>query len=57
MPLLVQGLLEQLPTEGEWSRAQADRWLEVARQIFDVAYKIDAPTSGQGELSDPSPDP
>jgi hypothetical protein len=40
LPLLIQGLLEQLPSGGEWTREAADKWLELARLTFDLVYKI-----------------
>ena len=41
LPLLIQGLLEQLPHERRWSRAQADKWLELAKLTFEVVYDFD----------------
>jgi hypothetical protein len=41
LPLLIQGLLEQLPREGEWTRSKADQWLELARLTIDVVYQLD----------------
>jgi hypothetical protein len=50
LPLLIQGLLEQLPTTDTWSRAEANKWLELARLTFDVVYKIpDDPKGGDSD--------
>lgn len=43
LPLLIQGLLQQLPTEGDWSRDEADAWLELAEKVFQVVYKLPPP--------------
>jgi hypothetical protein len=51
LPLLVQGLLEQLPVSGSWTRREADDWLELARLTFNVVYKIppeDGKAGGHG---------
>ena len=49
LPLLVQGLLEQLPTSGSWNRREADDWLELARLTFNVVYKIPPEKGRVGE--------
>lgn len=50
LPLLIQGLLEQLPRNGEWSRAGADKWLELAKLTFEVVYDFnDATREGAPE--------
>ncbi len=41
LPLLIQGLLEQLPHDRRWTRAQAQRWLKLAEMTFDVVYDLD----------------
>ena len=38
IPLLLQGLVEQLPTDRQWTRAEARLWLAAAERIFDVLY-------------------
>lgn len=44
LPMLVQGLVEKLPTDGEsWSAAEAEQWLEIARPAFAYAYTFDYP--------------
>ena len=45
LPLLVEGLVEKLPGDGEsWSAAEAEQWLEIARPAFAYAYTFDYPT-------------
>lgn len=46
LPLLIQGLLEQLPQDRQWTRAQAQQWLRLAEMTFDVVYDL-----GPDELS------
>lgn len=46
LPLLIQGLLEQLPSDGKWTRAQARAWLQMAALAFDVVYELD-PNDGR----------
>jgi hypothetical protein len=40
LPLLIQGLLEQLPSDGTWTRGQARTWLQMAALAFDVVYDL-----------------
>lgn len=40
LPLLVQGLLEQLPQDRTWTRAKADKWLQMAKMTFEVVYDL-----------------
>lgn len=40
LPLLIQGLLEQLPSDGTWTRSQARTWLQMAALAFDVVYDL-----------------
>jgi hypothetical protein len=40
LPLLIQGLLEQLPQDRRWTRAQAQQWLKLAEMTFDVVYDL-----------------
>lgn len=40
LPLLIQGLLEQLPSDRAWTRAQARNWLRMAAMAFDVVYDL-----------------
>ncbi len=45
-PLLIQGLLQQLPTDGHWTRLQAQKWLKLAEMTFELVYDLgpdDAP--------------
>jgi hypothetical protein len=37
-PLLIQGLLQQLPTDGHWTRPQAQKWLQLAEMTFEMVY-------------------
>jgi hypothetical protein len=47
LPMLVQGLVEKLPADGEsWSAAEAKQWLEIARPAFAYAYSFDYPAEG-----------
>jgi hypothetical protein len=39
-PLLIQGLLQQLPTDGRWTRAQAQKWLKLAEMTFELVYDL-----------------
>lgn len=42
LPLLVQGLVEQLPPAGSiWPEEQRAKWLELAGQVFNVVYRGD----------------
>lgn len=41
LPLLIQGLLEQLPSDSKWTRSQARAWLQMAALAFDVVYELD----------------
>lgn len=47
LPLLVQGLLQQLPTGSAWSREGVESWITLARNIFDVVYDL-PPKDGDG---------
>lgn len=40
LPLLIQGLLEQLPQDGRWTRAQAKKWLQMAEMTFEIVYDL-----------------
>jgi hypothetical protein len=39
-PLLIQGLLQQLPTDGQWTRPQAKKWLKLAEMTFELVYDL-----------------
>jgi hypothetical protein len=39
-PLLIQGLLQQLPTDGHWTRLQAQKWLKLAEMTFELVYDL-----------------
>lgn len=39
-PLLIQGLLQQLPTDGHWTRPQAKKWLKLAEMTFELVYDL-----------------
>jgi hypothetical protein len=39
-PLLIQGLLQQLPTDGRWTRTAAKKWLQLAEMTFEVVYDL-----------------
>jgi hypothetical protein len=53
LPLLIQGLLEQLPQDHRWTRVQARQWLKLAELTFDLVYDLD-PDGGD---SAPGPEP
>lgn len=57
LPLLIRGVIEQLPDDGKWTRSQVENWLKMAELAFDVAYEIeeDMPrrTSGSGGGAQP----
>lgn len=40
LPLLIQGLLEQLPQDGHWTRARAKKWLQMAEMTFEIVYEL-----------------
>ena len=40
LPLLIQGLLEQLPKDGRWTAAKKKTWLDMADMTFDLVYEI-----------------
>jgi len=42
LPLLIRGLLEQLPRDGVWTRPQARSWLQMAAMAFEVVYDLGA---------------
>jgi hypothetical protein len=50
LPLLIQGLLEQLPPDRIWTRTQARTWLRMAALAFDVVYDL-GPDDGDALLS------
>jgi hypothetical protein len=41
LPLLIQGLLEQLPRDHQWTRAKAEKWLDLARLTFEIVYEFE----------------
>lgn len=41
LPLLIQGLLEQLPKDGRWTSTRKKQWLEMASLTFDLVYAVD----------------
>jgi hypothetical protein len=47
LPMLIQGLLQELPRGSTWDRESADRWLNLAKLTFEMVY--DFP-------SDPAPE-
>jgi hypothetical protein len=48
LPLLIQGLLQELPRGKAWTRAQAKRWLDLAGLTFEMVYDFeDEPASGE----------
>jgi hypothetical protein len=47
LPLLVQGLLQQLPND-KWDRDGVEAWIKLARNIFDVVYDLPPATPGSG---------
>ncbi|HEX4188964.1 MAG TPA: hypothetical protein VHY83_13800 [Solirubrobacteraceae bacterium] len=50
-PLLIQGLLQQLPTDGRWTRGQAQKWLKLAEMTFELVYDL-GPDDGSFQPSD-----
>lgn len=40
LPLLIQGLLQQLPEGDEWTREGVDAWLDLAEKVFQVVYSV-----------------
>jgi hypothetical protein len=38
LPLLIQGLLQELPRGSTWDRESADRWLNLAKLTFEMVY-------------------
>lgn len=61
MPLLLQGLLAELPRGGNWNWADASRWLAYAEATFEMVYEFEDEKparrrSPNGERSHPSPD-
>ena len=40
LPLLIQGLLQQLPPGDVWTAPEMETWLTLARNVFQVVYKI-----------------
>lgn len=53
-PLLIQGLLKQLPPEGAaWDRGKAENWLGIARMTFEMVYDF----GGDPPTGPPSPNP
>jgi|GEM_PF-5963700 len=51
LPLLIQGLLEQLPRDRRWTKAKADKWLDLARMTFDIVYDLDEGARPEPELA------
>jgi hypothetical protein len=49
LPLLIQGLLQELPRGSSWNREAADRWLNLAKLTFEMVYEF--------EPEPPSPQP
>jgi hypothetical protein len=43
IPLLIQGLLQQLPSGKHWTRAKAESWLALAKLTFELVYEFDQP--------------
>jgi hypothetical protein len=41
LPLLIQGLLQELPRGSTWDRASADRWLNLAKLTFEMVYDFE----------------
>lgn len=37
----LQGLIQELPEDGRWSKTQRDRWLEMARLTVDMLYETE----------------
>lgn len=41
LPLLIQGLLQELPRGSTWNRESADRWLNLAKLTFEMVYEFE----------------
>ncbi len=41
LPLLIQGLLQELPRGSTWDRESADRWLNLAKLTFEMVYEFE----------------
>ncbi len=41
LPLLIQGLLQELPRGSTWNREAADRWLNLAKLTFEMVYEFE----------------
>lgn len=46
LPLLIQGLLQELPRGSAWDRESADRWLNLAKLTFEMVYDFPPEPSG-----------
>jgi hypothetical protein len=40
LPLLIQGLLQQLPEDNTWTREGVNAWLDLAEKVFQVVYGV-----------------
>ena len=47
VPLLLQGLIQELPSGPTWTRAKAEKWIDLAKLTFEVVYDFD-PDDGRG---------
>lgn len=45
LPLLIQGLLQELPRGSSWDRESADRWLNLAKLTFEMVYEFEPETA------------
>lgn len=41
VPMLIRGLVENLPADRKWTRREMENWLAVAEKVFDVLYDFD----------------
>ncbi len=53
LPLLIQGLLQELPRESAWDRQAAARWLDLARMTFELVYGLDDIPLSRLQANDP----
>ena len=49
LPLLIQGLLQELPRESTWDEQSAARWLNLARMTFELVYDLEDIPAGNSQ--------
>ncbi len=48
LPLLIQGLLEQLPDGRQWTRKESENWIAMAKMAFEVVYDLEPESGDRG---------